>query len=121
MRFVPAPATAFWRLAFVAAVIAVLVLSLLPASELPKFTRGWDKIQHVLAYVGLGLLGLAAWPERAMLVFAALLAFGAGIEVLQGLSGWRSAEWGDLLADAIGLGVVAMAYAQWRRLAPAGT
>ena len=36
-------------------------------------------------------------------VLVALLLYGALIEVLQSLTSYRFAEWGDLLADAIGL------------------
>ena len=121
MKLLLAPGSTAWRLAFFAAIVAVLVVSLLPPSSLPPMGSGWDKAQHASAYVVLGLLGLAAWPRRAGVVLIALLAFGAGIEVLQGLSGWRTAEWGDLLADAIGLAVVGLAYTQRHRLVPAAT
>jgi VanZ family protein len=41
-------------------------------------------------------------PSRAAL---ALVAYGGAIELLQRWVPGRSAEWGDLLADAIGVGL----------------
>jgi len=94
---------------------AVTVLSLLPAGIL---TGGvfdwWDKAQHALAFAGLTLLGLWAYPGRSGRVIAGLLAFGAGIEIAQAATGWRIGELPDLLADAVGLVV---GWLVWTRLA----
>lgn len=81
---------------------AVLSLCLTPpAAHLPS--TGWDKANHALAFALLALLGLAAYPARAARVLLGLLAFGAAIELLQSLTGYRTAEWLDLLADAVGV------------------
>jgi VanZ family protein len=112
------------RLAFAVALATVLVASLLPPASLPPVHSGWDKADHALAWLALGLLGMHAWPGRATRVMAGLLAYGGAIELLQGLSAWRQAEWADLVADGIGLaaalavqaGMAAVArYAQRRR------
>lgn len=95
--------TAF-RAAFAAALVVVLVLSLLPSPEPPPFSTGWDKSDHVSAYLVLGLLGIGACTNRFRL-WPALLAYGGVIELLQGFVGWRTASWGDFLADGIGLGI----------------
>jgi len=88
---------AFWFCA-----LAVLVLSLMPtAVQLPS--TGWDKSNHLLGFAVLAALGCLAWPNRAARVLAGLLAYGALIEGLQALTPYRFAEWGDLLADALGL------------------
>ena len=88
---------AFWLCAF-----AVLVLALMkPVHHMP--TLGWDKANHALAFFVLGVLGALAYPGRLTRVLAGLLAYGALIEVLQGLTGWRDAEWLDVVADAVGL------------------
>ncbi len=91
------------RLAFVAALVAVLVAALLPTAALPPVHSGWDKADHALAWLALGLLGMIGWPGRAPAVLAGLLVYGGAIELLQGFTGWRHAEWADLLADALGL------------------
>jgi VanZ family protein len=91
-----------WRLAFGALLLIVLALSLLPLGpEMPS--TGWDKTNHLLAFSMLGCLGCLAFPERIRAVLLGLLLYGALIEVLQSFTSYRFAEWGDLLADAIGL------------------
>lgn len=99
---------------------AVLALCLMPpAQHLPS--TGWDKTNHALAFAVLAVLGLYAYTARTARVLLGLLAFGALIEVLQSLTGYRSAEWLDLLADAVGL-VAGWQVARWsgahRRAAP---
>ncbi len=66
-------------------------------------STGWDKSNHFLAFFVMTLLGGVAYPGRTALVLTSLLAYGALIEVLQSFTPSRSAEWGDLLADAVGL------------------
>jgi VanZ family protein len=103
------------RWAFWSCALAVLVLALMkPVHHMP--TTGWDKANHALAFFVLALLGAAAYPRRWRRVLLWLLAYGALIEVLQGLTGWRDAEWLDLLADGVGL---ALAWPLVRRLATA--
>ena len=91
-----------WRLAFLACLVAVLVLSLVPSSP-EALTTGWDKTNHLLGFAGLAFLGCHSYPRRAGAVLLALLAYGGLIEILQFLTPYRLAEWGDLLADALGL------------------
>jgi len=90
------------RQVFLASVAAVLVMSLAPAGvELP--TTGWDKTNHLAGFAVLAILGNWAYGSRTTTVMAALLAYGALIEVLQSFTTYRTAEWGDLLADAMGI------------------
>jgi VanZ family protein len=104
---------ALLRLSFAAALVAVLVLSLWPMIEPPPLSTGWDKTNHVAAYLVLGLLGLPSWPDERTRVLLGLIAYGALIEVLQGLGGHRLAEWGDLAADAIGVGLAGLLFTAW--------
>ena len=91
-----------WLAAFVACVLGVLVLALIPAP--PRlFTTGWDKSNHLLAFSVMAWLGLQAFPRRVGWLLASLLAYGALIEILQSFTPTRSAEWLDLLADALGI------------------
>lgn len=90
------------RLAFGGCMLVVMALSLMPA-EVPMPSTGWDKSNHFLAFFVLTLLGGVAYPGRTALVLTGLLAYGGLIEVLQSFTPSRSAEWGDLLADAVGL------------------
>lgn len=94
--------TRFWRLALGGLLIVVLALSLLPLGpDAP--TTGWDKTNHMLAFATLAVLGCLAYPGRITATLLALLAYGALIEILQSFTDYRSAEWADLLADALGL------------------
>lgn len=87
---------------FAATAVAVMVLSLLPLdADAPSL--GWDKANHMAAFALLALLGCRAYPAHIPAVLAGLLAYGGLIEILQSFTDYRSAEWGDLLADALGL------------------
>ncbi|MDR6454215.1 VanZ family protein [Variovorax paradoxus] len=102
--WLPQPGAAVWRWLLALAMLALLVLSLAPssiASALP--TTGWDKGNHALGFVVLGLLGRWAWPGRTAIVLTALLAYGGLIELLQSFTPDRVAEAADLLADWVGL------------------
>jgi VanZ family protein len=70
------------RLAFLACLVAVMVLSLVPNSpEVP--TTGWDKTNHLLGFAVLALLGCRSYPDRTRVVLPALIGYGGLIEVLQ--------------------------------------
>lgn len=90
------------RIAFWTCAVAVLVLSLAPATA-PMPSTGWDKTNHLLAFAMLAFWAHGAYPGRTSAVLLGLLAYGGLIEALQALTPDRSAEWGDLLADSAGL------------------
>lgn len=93
---------ALGRLAFATALLAVSVLSLLPTTEALPST-GWDKSNHLIGYALLAALARLGWPRTpAWRQFTGLLAWGALIELAQGASGYRHAEWGDALANGLG-------------------
>lgn len=102
---------------------AILWFSLDPAPPQPGIELlAWDKFQHGAAYGLLALLwGNFLVTYRGcrrrcwLLAFAGAVGFGALVEVAQGLfTSVRSAEFGDLVADAVGAGVVSLAAAAWR-------
>ena len=55
--------------------------------------------------------GLTSVPR----VLLGMLAYGAGLELAQWAVGWRFAEWADLAADAVGVGLAWLCVAGWRR------
>jgi VanZ family protein len=63
----------------------------------------WDKAQHVFAFFCLSCLGTLAHQKAVVKVALGLLLYGALIEVLQWLAGWRSGELADWVADGIGI------------------
>ncbi len=110
------PARAAWLLV-VAWAALILIFSLTPsppgAGLLP------DKVVHAAAYAALALLlrrslQASSLARPALLAVVAAFAYGASVEVMQGLLPWRGAEWWDLGANA--LGAVAGAL-PWRRRA----
>ena len=114
------------RYVFVAVVAGViLVASLLGPDPTAAPTMGplgivgADKWTHALAYAGLAaaLLYASVTPgrdsSRVGLAVALAVAFGVAIELLQWPIPYRTASAVDVLADAVGAGVLALA---WRSL-----
>jgi len=91
-----------WRWLLAIAMLALLVLSLMPAA-IPVPSTGWDKSNHALGFAVLAFLAYWAWQGRIPLSLLGLLGYGAVIEVLQSLTPDRMAEWSDLWADGVGL------------------
>lgn len=83
--------------------LLVAVLSLVPIDIDSDVVS--DKTGHVLAYAVLsGWFSLLAGGRTALGGIAiGLMAYGALIEILQGFTGYRFAEWGDLLANGLGI------------------
>lgn len=91
------------RVLFLLAAAAVTVLSLLPQRDLPKVAVS-DKIEHVVSYFVLAILGSLAFRERRSLLtlFVLLCAMGGIIELLQAFSPGRSPDIVDALANGAG-------------------
>ncbi|NOV24037.1 VanZ family protein [Cupriavidus necator] len=90
------------RLLFWACAATVLVFSLMPPTQ-PLPTTGWDKANHMLGFAVLGVLGGRAYARRGWPLWLGLIAYGGLIELLQGQTGYREADWFDLLADSFGV------------------
>lgn len=74
-----------------------------PQLELP--IPQFDKLEHFAAYLLMTAWFAAACPgrKRGLWIAAAFIALGGFIEILQGLSGYRDAEWLDWAADCLGV------------------
>ncbi|WP_136689064.1 VanZ family protein [Halorhabdus amylolytica] len=118
------PRTLRWG--FVLVTLAVVVyFSLVTVPPRPPATRTpfWDKYLHFLAYFGVGLAlayATATYRDRpsvrAGLVLGGAIAFGAAIELFQGALPHRYFGWGDLLANCLGAGLVALWFPIERRI-----
>ena len=86
-------------------VAAVFYLSLMPHPPEPVSFEGVDKLEHALAYALLMLWFCQVYVEcrtRIKLTLS-LLMMGVGIEILQGMSGYRYFEYADMLANSTGV------------------
>lgn len=93
-----------WRALFWLAVLGGVVLALWPQPD-PKapWFPGVDKVEHALSFALLAWVGARAGYQRLWLLAAGLLLLGGAIEVAQGFTATRSADWVDWLADAVGI------------------
>lgn len=101
------------RLLFWSAAIFAFVMAVLPH---PPHVPGSpsDKVQHIVAFATLGLLGVWAFPQTPMLrLLARLSLFGALIELIQAIPALhRDSDVIDWLADTIAAGL-SLAAARW--------
>jgi hypothetical protein len=89
-----------WYLFGVGLLVAVAIVSLMPAPDVGVS----DKVSHLVTYFILaGWFGLLA-RHRLELAWtvAALIVYGMMIELLQAQTGYRFAEWGDVIANSAG-------------------
>lgn len=103
------------QLAFAAAMVLVTVMMLMPS---PGTTTSNDKVDHVLVFAVLALLG--AWAEVPYRwLVPGLAAYAVFTELLQAVgTEVRHGDVLDVAADLVGIGaglLVAAAIARWRR------
>jgi hypothetical protein len=96
------------RLGYWAAVIAVFCLAVIPISDVGP--PGSDKFEHFGAFLALGIGGGLVYSRSPMWMIGALLvAYGGGIELVQGLPVVnRDCSLYDWLADIGGVAVSAI-------------
>jgi len=87
------------------ALIFFTILFLVPIPLLPEstFFSWWDKAQHALVFILLMLLGAFSFPSKIFRAALGLFLYGAAIEFLQHLTGWRGGDLYDWYADTIGV------------------
>ncbi len=78
-----------------------------PGPDDTPWFLGADKIIHLSAYALLYICAWLAFPGALLnwMLHSSLLAYGLLIEGLQSLTSYRTAELGDVLANATGLGL----------------
>jgi VanZ family protein len=106
------------RLLAVAILVVSTALMVGPAQSLEAASGIWDKGAHFVTF-GLILWSLGVLFRRLPRLYAAAVAIGMGgiIEVVQGMVG-RDADWADLFADTLGVGLALLLWAVWRGFRP---
>ena len=100
------PRRGAWRALFWLAVLGGVVLALWPQPH-PKepWFPGFDKVEHALSFALLAWIGVRAGYRRLWPLAVGLVLLGGAIEVAQGFTATRTADWRDWLADAAGIAV----------------
>ena len=111
------------RTAFFAALGFTFYSAVIPPRDALQLVP-WDKAEHFIAFYALTGLAVAAFPKRNLFVLAVLLsAFGALIEIVQGLPMvHRDRDFWDWVADtaAIAAALAPMALVWWRARVKSG-
>lgn len=109
--------TLLWRGLLVTLTVIILYLALTPAP--PTTGSGWDKANHAAAMAAVTIAAYGALlPLTRAALYAGLYAMMLGIvlELLQAsCTATRSAEWGDLGADAVGTALALVLVLMWQR------
>ena len=96
-----------WRLLLLLFAAVISYLALMPTSPASiEIDSGWDKLNHIVGFAAMGFVGCMGWPisgRARLFVLLALFAFGGLIELLQLAIPEADSEWGDLVADAVGI------------------
>lgn len=106
---------ALLRALFVTLLIAVLILSLMPAPDAPKLLSWQDKIEHFVLFAALTALGLLAWPGRPWRITVAILVYGVAMELAQSMTPYRVGDYLDWIADALGVAIAVGVFLRYRR------
>lgn len=104
---------ALFRALFWLLFLIIIVLSLAPLGH-PEFSPN-DKVNHLLAWGALGVLGCAGWAARLRLIVLLWCASFA-LEGLQGLTGYRMFSVTDALANGAGLLIGLAVVTLWDRM-----
>lgn len=86
-------------------VVVLVYISLMPNPPEPVRFLNADKLEHALAYCLLMLWFCQVYVRRTQRLFSAvlLIAMGIAMEFLQGMTGYRSFEYADMLANSTGV------------------
>ncbi len=111
-----------WLAVWGVAILAVIVLSLVPPPPMPmEPPKDFDKLLHFAAYFALAFSAVQIFERRASLVWVTvgLIALGFGLEWAQGAlaPNVRMADGWDGLADTLGVVAgMALYLTPWRNL-----
>ncbi len=99
----PLWATRLARLGFCAVLLVILVAGL-RSDPVPEAFSNQDKLHHWAGFACLTVSAWLAFPRTALLwLLLGPLAISVGIELVQALEPMRTASWGDILANVLGV------------------
>ena len=104
----------FTRLVFFSSLVAVFILSIVNANEIPRINAlGFvtDKVIHFIIYLYLALIGLmCSFKIRKIVLISYVFLFGFFIEIIHIFHPNRFFEYFDLLANLIGVTIALQIY-----------
>ena len=102
------------RLVFFSSLVAVFILSIVNANEIPRINAlGFltDKAIHLVIYLYLALIGLmCSFKTRKIVLIFYIFMFGFFIEIIHIFHPNRFFEYFDLLANLIGVTIALQIY-----------
>jgi len=108
-----------WLGLWIAGIVGLIVVCLVPLDSLPPLPENSDKVEHLLGYFLLAAAAVQLFGSRRALSLAAvgLVALGIGVEIAQGFTAYRSSDPADALANTLGVLVgMATVLTPWRDL-----
>ncbi|MGH8027792.1 MAG: VanZ family protein [Pseudoxanthomonas sp.] len=108
-----------WLGLWVAGIVALIVVCLIPLDALPPLPENSDKAEHLFGYFALSAAAVQLFAGRRALMFSTigLIALGIGIEIAQGFTAYRSSDPADALANTLGVLLgMATVLTPWRDL-----
>lgn len=84
---------------------SIVYLSLIPHPPEPLSFSNADKLEHGVAYGSMALWFCQIYvaTRSRMMALAALIGLGVGLEFVQGWTGYRHFDVGDMVANSIGV------------------
>ena len=108
-----------WLGLWITAIVALIVVCLIPLDSLPPLPDNSDKVEHLFGYFVLSAAAVQLFGTRRSLLLAGLglVGLGIGIEIAQGFTAYRSSDPADALANTVGVLLgMATALTPWRDL-----
>lgn len=108
-----------WLGLWIAAIVALIVVCLIPLDSLPPLPENSDKVEHLVGYFLLAAAAVQLFGSGRSLSLAAmgLIALGIGIEFAQGYTAYRSSDPVDAVANTLGVLLgMATVLTPWRDL-----
>ncbi len=98
--------TQWWLAIGIILIVALIIASLMPVpTVMTTFPAHTDKLEHLVAYFVLmgWFVQIYHLPAQRLRLALFFIILGLLLEVLQGVSGIRQADWADMVANSLGV------------------